>query len=101
MQVENVASYGPTIFKTKGCRLAFIISVMLFLSVIFLKISANLSLPWLRCHARGRVKAILKKEKLKHQKNSEKKHEKSYYQARLNAFDRVVTKLNAEKGFLQ
>ena len=69
------------------------------LPLIFLKISANLSLPWLRCHARGRVKAILKKEKLKHQKNSEKKHEKSYYQARLNAFDRVVTKLNAEKGF--
>ena len=61
MQVENVASYGPTIFKTKGCRLAFIISVMLFLSVIFLKISANLSLPWLRCQARGKVKVILKK----------------------------------------
>ena len=45
------------------------------------------------------MKATLKKEKLKHQKISEKKHEKSYYQARLNAFDRVVTKLNKEKGF--
>lgn len=31
MQVEKVASYGHIIFKTKGCRLAFVISVMLFL----------------------------------------------------------------------